>query len=182
MKIRAIAASVMLSIAPSLLGAAAPVELGAADSGYMKELEAIAGEPQDYTPVTDKSAGNFQTMALDPYKCTLWPSEVHLRKSGGWQTAGAKPYTKCTAGAPSHISQSSTLYMVEWAGLSYVHLTTKTVSNGGVRSLTQRNVEWRCKNSNNSRFNQQTKGYSVQGGRNYQSAVQTPIVSQKCGK
>lgn len=159
----------------------------AAETGYMKELERIAAQPQAYqaTDTAGAPAGQVTTAAarqLDPYRCTLYPSVVHSRKSGNWNTVGAKPYTRCTAGTPRSIQQSSTLYMVEWAGLSYRQLDTDTASTTYKRDLVQKNVAWQCKNKNRSRFNQQTKGVSIQAGRTWQTAVQTPIVTLECGK
>lgn len=167
-------------IGSSHLSAAPPA--AATDSEYLEELEEIAGQPQDYELVDQDDAPAVQPLALDPFKCKLHPSRVHPRKSGNYNVVGAKPYTRCTGGTPSHISQSSTLYMVEWAGLSYVPLVTKTVRNSNERNLTQKNINWVCKNKNKSRFNQQTKGHSVQRGRKYHSAVQTPIDTWPCGK
>ncbi|MFZ4842999.1 hypothetical protein [Mycetocola saprophilus] len=151
----------------------------ASPSETLAELERIAGQPAQYVP--DASSG-VSTRALDPFVCTLYPSVVHARKSGNYDTVGAKPYTKCQGGTPSLISMSSTLYMVEWAGLSYVKLQGATVSDQNVREFTMKNLAWICKNKNSSRFMQETKGYSVQRGKTYYSAVASRIDTIACGK
>lgn len=94
---------------------------------------------------------------------------------------GAKPYTECKLGPPTIISQSSTLYIVEWGGLYYKAMDSKTATSRNEKKLTQRNVEYFCANVNKSRFQQETKGYTVQGGRTYQSAVITPSADFECG-
>jgi hypothetical protein len=159
----------------------------AADSDaadYLNELQAIAGQPVVYHPASEpisSSKKQVQPLALDPYGCTLYPSQVHLRKSGGYSTVGAKPYTTCVAGIPSSISQTSTLYIVEWAGLYYRPVQTKTSSNTLQKKLEQQNVAYSCVNSNNSIFQQKTDRVSVQGGQSYYSTVQTIRSTLACG-
>jgi len=75
---------------------------------------------------------------------------IHKRASGSYNTVGAKPYTTCTAGTPTSISHSSTLYKARWLGLNWEAMVTKTNSNTYSSSLTLKTVEWRCKNSNGS--------------------------------
>ena len=156
-----------------------------AQTTLLNDLQRIASRAGSYRPAgkaepataRDQQAPN----TLDPYGCTLYPSVVHFRMSSGRRSVGAKPYTTCTAGAPAIISQTSTLYIVEWAGLYYRTMVATTATSRGVRSLTQQNLEWFCVNSNSSRFQQETKGYSVQAGGTYQSAVITPTVDLTCG-
>lgn len=153
------------------------------DRNYLEELNQIAGEPQNYfSPVpgpTKLGAASFQ---LDPFECTLYPSVVHLRASSGYGSVGAKPYTRCLAGSPTYIKQSSSLYMVEWSGLSYVHLVTREARANYSANLTQQNVEWFCKNLNSSRFTQITNGSTLQRSTVYYAKVQTLTVTIGCGK
>lgn len=167
-----LAALMMLCLAP-------PASAQQPETDYLSELQRIAGESADYQQTPTET--DFRVLALDPFQCTLYPSVVHLRTSSGRRSVGAKPYTSCLAGAPSIISQTSTLYIVEFAGVVYKRMTSATATSRGVRSLNQRNVEWFCVNSNSSRFQQETKGYSVQAGRTYQSAVITARVDLACG-
>ncbi|WP_292700257.1 hypothetical protein [Microbacterium sp. 69-10] len=163
----------------------APAE-AATDAGdtatYLNELQRIAGQPVPYElGESDSATSGVHTMALDPYVCVLYPSQVHLRKSGGWGTVGAKPYTECSAGTPTSITQTSTLYIVEWAGLAYKTMQIRTVNNVGERKLEQRNVSWACLNGNNSVFQQKTNGTTVQAGKTYYSTVQTVRSTLSCG-
>lgn len=174
---RAIAACLLAVL--TVLCSAAPASAQEPDTDYLDDLQRIAGESADYQQ--DPSAGELRTLALDPFQCTLYPSVVHFRTSSGRRSVGAKPYTSCRAGAPSIISQTSTLYIVEFAGAVYKNMASQTATSRGVRTLNQKNVEWFCKNSNSSRFQQETKGYSVQAGRTYQSAVITARVDLACG-
>jgi hypothetical protein len=145
---------------------------------YLDELQRIAGQAVTYEPV---DTDGLRALALDPFTCTLYPSVVHFRTSSGRRSVGAKPYTRCTTGTPTTISQTSTLYIVEWAGAVYKPMVTRTATSRGVRNLDQKNVEWFCANGNSSRFQQETKGYSIQAGRTYQSAVLTARVDLSCG-
>lgn len=152
------------------------------DENYLDELQRIAGRSAAYQPYHDTDPRSAQPMAtLDPFQCTLYPSVVHPRTSAGKKSVGAKPYTSCKTGRPTIISQTSTLYIVEWAGLRYKQVDRKTGTSRGVASLTQKNIEFHCKSNNTSRFQQETKGYSVQLARTYQSAVITPRVDLPCG-
>lgn len=153
------------------------------DADYLGQLQEIAGQPVTYQPDPSSpvKSPTIQAKALDPYVCNLYPSAVHLRKSGNYNTAGAKPYTNCTAGTPTSISQTSTLYIVEWAGLVYKPMQTKTSSNTGQKKLEQQNVAWTCTNKNNSVFQQKTNGVSVQAGKSYYATVQTVKASWGCG-
>ena len=122
-----------------------------------------------------------QIATLDPFQCTLNPSVVHPRTSSRGESVGAKPYTECEAGTPTIISQSSTLYIVEWAGAVYKPMATATATSRGVPKLTQKNVEWFCINRNLSTFQQETKGYTVQDGRTFESAVTSRKDDIDCG-
>lgn len=150
---------------------------------YLDQLQEIAGQPVTYQldPSSPVESPSIQAKGLDPYVCNLHPSQVHLRKSGNYNTAGAKPYTNCTAGTPTSISHTSTLYIVEWAGLVYKPMQTKTSSNKGQKKLEQKNVAWTCKNKNDSIFQQKTDGVSVQAGKSYYATVQTVKVTWGCG-
>jgi hypothetical protein len=143
---------------------------------YLEELEEIAGKPTAYTPAESE----VQLMALDPAGCTLYPSRTHLRKSGGYGTVGAKPYTRCNSRV-SRISQESTLFIVEWAGLVHKPMLTKSSANQGQQNLTQTNLAWTCKNSNNSIFRQETRGTTTVGTKNYYSLVTTIKDTWGCG-
>jgi hypothetical protein len=163
-------------------------EVSVAKQAELDALRAIAGTPVEYSSESaERTSQSMTTSAgaqLDPFVCTLYPSEVHLRKSGGYGTAGAKPYTTCTAGTPSRITHRSTLFMVEWAGLSYVNLKEGPTQTGAnTRSMTLTSFAWACKNSNNSKFMQTTDGTSIQQGTTYYSSVSTPVTDNlACGK
>jgi hypothetical protein len=174
-------AAAQANTAPDLpIGGATVSDAKAAE---LDALLAIAGQPVSYAPEGSEGAGvAARAAALDPYKCTLYPSVVHLRKSGNYGTVGAKPYTKCTAGTSTTITHDTVLYMVEWAGLSYVSLTGFPQIGTNTPSLTMKQLEWSCKNTNTSRFAQETKGSSIQAGTTYYSTVVTPIAELKCGK
>jgi hypothetical protein len=152
---------------------------------YLDELNAIAGQSVEYTPVpgeaADEGAMSAKAVELDPFECNLYPSKTHLRKSGGYGTVGAKPYTICEAGKPTSISQTSTLYIVEWAGLSYKAMQTKSKSNHNASKLEQLDIAWSCKNWNNSVFQQKTDGVSVQRGKAYYASVSTVRNTWGCG-
>lgn len=180
--------AIIAAISASLLGATivtspATASVGEDEAQYLNELNEIAGQSVQYAPSsidgTQRSAQAAR--AVDPYVCILHPSRTHLRKSGGYGTVGAKPYTTCAAGTPSSISQTSTLYIVEWAGLSYKPMQTKTSSNRNQKKLEQKNVAWTCKNSNDSTFQQKTNGVSVQAGKSYYSTVTTVQDAHPCG-
>lgn len=169
-------AVVMVALMLGLPGSAAADE-PSPDKERLDRLQAIVGQSVPYRA----AGGAGQPMALDPYECTLYPSRVHPRTSSGKKSVGAKPYTECKLGPPTIISQSSTLYIVEWGGLYYKAMDSKTATSRNEKKLTQRNVEYFCANVNKSRFQQETKGYTVQGGRTYQSAVITPSADFECG-
>lgn len=168
-----------LSIAILLvLIAAAPAVAGEPRPQRLDDLRRIASQGAVYM-IADATPAQVATP--DPYQCTLYPSVVHFRTSSGRRSVGAKPYTTCLAGTPTLISQTSTLYIVEWAGAAYKPMASTTVSARGSRNLTQKNVEWFCVNGNSSRFQQETKGYSVQAGNTYHSVATTPRVDLACG-
>ena len=181
-KLKMLCATVIALCAVGLVAAPGYASARADSANYLNKLEAIAGRPADYVldGATSRSPGP-RPRALDPYLCNLHPSVVHLRKSGNYNVVGAKPYTKCTAGTPTSITQTSTLYIVEWAGLVYNAMLTKTSGNYGQKSYTQENVAWACYNKNSSVFQQKTNGVSVQAGKTYRATVQTTKVSLGCG-
>lgn len=169
-------AVVATAVATVLMTSPAAADDGGPD--YLDELQRIAGRSITYEAMGGAGA---RTLGLDPFTCTLSPSVVHIRTSSARRSVGAKPYTDCETGTPSLISQSSTLFIVEWAGAVYRPMATRTATSRGVARLEQKNVEWFCVNRNRSRFQQETTGYSVQMGRTYQSAVISRIDELACG-
>ena len=96
---------------------------------YLDELRQVAAQPAPYQQLDGSPA---QIATLDPFQCTLLPSIVHFRSSSAGQSVGAKPYTECKAGNPTIISQTSTLYIVEWAGAYSKPMVTTTATSRGV--------------------------------------------------
>lgn len=155
------------------------------DAQSLQKLEAIAGQPSEFlmgntSTLEPKDGLVAHPLALDSAGCTLYPSVVHLRKSGGYGTVGAKPYTRCVAPV-SRISQESTLYIIEWAGLVSKPMQTKNSTNTGQSSLTQQNVAWTCSNDHNSVFQQTTRGTITVGSKNYYTLVSTGKEKLPCG-
>ncbi|MCA4133994.1 hypothetical protein [Arthrobacter sp. M4] len=154
-----------------------------AEVAELKKLQKIAGKPVTYQPsLSESDNGLLTTASVDLFVCELHPSVVHLRSSSGNGAVGAKPYTKCLAGTPSQITHDSTLYMVEWFGLSYVSLASKSQTAYNTLSMTLTSLEWWCRNTNNSKFVQKTNGSSVQAGRTYYASVSTVQSTLSCGK
>jgi hypothetical protein len=127
------------------------------------------------------SAADVSALALGPYACTLYPSVVHLRKSGAYNTVGAKPYTKCTLGTPSLITHTSKLYKERWLGTNWELMVTKSNSAANVKTLTLKTVAWTCQNGNDSSFMQRTSGTSVEAGHTYYANVSTAETELACG-
>ncbi|MGP4968998.1 hypothetical protein ACTXJQ_17955 [Glutamicibacter ardleyensis] len=166
--------------------AVAPVhasETQASDTAdYLAKLESIAGKPATYVSAVQPS-GNIQVAqpaANDPAGCKLFPSKTHLRKSGNYGTVGAKPYTVCNSRITS-IKQSSTLYIVEWAGMYSKPMMSRDSASRGEKTLTQKNLSWTCGNSNKSKFQQVTRGTTTVGAKNYFSIVSTVKDTWACG-
>lgn len=170
MKIRVLAGFAIGVLSVGLLAAPASAATDRGDEGkaqYLEQLEASAGNPSKYTPTAPVGGDSVRTLAIEPdyFNCTLFPSQVHLRKSGNFSVAGAKPYTECVAGTPSSISQTSTLYIVEWGGLAYKQMASMSAGNYNSRRLEQK----------------ETSGISVQNGRSFRSSVTTIRSSLPCG-
>jgi hypothetical protein len=186
MKIRVLAGFAIGVLSVGLLAAPASAATDRGDEGkaqYLEQLEASAGNPSKYTPTAPVGGDSVRTLAIEPdyFNCTLFPSQVHLRKSGNFSVAGAKPYTECVAGTPSSISQTSTLYIVEWGGLAYKQMASMSAGNYNSRRLEQKNINYTCINGNTSLFQQETSGISVQNGRSFRSSVTTIRSSLPCG-
>jgi hypothetical protein len=153
----------------------------------VEELDALremAGQPTSYgssaDPVSLNRAGEY---VQDPFVCTIYPSVVHLRKSGNYETVGAKPYTRCLAGIPEKLTHRSRLFMVEWAGLAYVQVQDLTQVGNWVANLTFNSFEWTCENTNNSKFMQVTNGTALENGTTYYSGATAPVTEDiACGK
>ncbi len=158
----------------------APSAAGSEDVLDPNVVQLEEGSPAEYQP-GDPGADTVDTMAVDYYNCTLYPSVIHKRKSGSYNTVGAKPYTICTQGTPTRITHKSTLYKARWLGLNWESMVTKSNSGTNTRKLTLKTVEWRCRNSNNSNFIQRTSGTSVQAGRTFYANVSTTKTRLSCG-
>ncbi|WP_326503755.1 hypothetical protein [Rothia nasimurium] len=144
----------------------------------IERLQDIAGVPQGYFEVSN--SGNMQLNSYIDSGCTLYPSEVHLRKSGGYGTIGAKPYTKCNFRVQK-IHHNSALYIVEWGGLSYKKMTDRSQVGYNISSMELKSLEWSCKNSNKSKFQQITYGEVTINGKTIRTVVQTAKKDENCG-
>lgn len=154
---------------------------GAAERVLDPEVTEMSEGTASSYGATEPEGSPLGTMANDYYNCVLYPSVVHKRTSSGKSSVGAKPYTKCTAGTPTKITHSSTLYKARWLGLNWEAMVTRSNSNTNQRNLTLKTVEWRCVNSNESNFIQRTTGTSVQKGRTFHAQVSTAKARLTCG-
>lgn len=177
------AASTLALTTPAFAAEVPPPPASEEEATYLDELLENAGQPTTYSSVDPDSANGISARGFvpAPYNCTLYPSAVHVRtKSGEKLNVGAKPYTKCDK-AVSAIKQTSSLYIVEWAGTYYRPMVTDVVANNvKQKTLTQQNVQYFCKNKNGSNFIQKTKGEITLNTR-YYSAVTTPVKNLACG-
>lgn len=177
------AASTLALTTPAFASEGPPPPVSEEEATYLDELLENAGQPATYSSVDPDADNGISARGFvpAPYNCTLYPSVVHVRtKSGEKLNVGAKPYTKCDK-AVSAIKQTSSLYIVEWAGTYYRPMVTDVVANNvKQKTLTQQNVQYFCKNKNGSNFIQKTKGEITLNTR-YYSAVTTPVKNLACG-
>lgn len=162
----------------STAGSSGAAETSNADIHKLRILEEIAGQEVHY-----QNTLNFE-FSLQNYRnsdCILSPDRVHKRKSGNFNTVGAKPRTQCMNSFPASIRHVSVLYIVEAGGLYYREMARVSGGNAGVQSYHTKNLEWFCKNSNSAVFQQHTMGYVVVGGRNLQASTQTIKDKIACG-
>lgn len=164
-----------------------------ATADFLTELREIEGQPAAYTatPASDSKASisgqddvsvSPQVAYPDVYACDLFPSVVHVRKSSGYGAVGAKPYTSCLGGSPTYIKHTSTLYIIEWAGLYFRDMGTWTTPEEWYTNFAQQlNVEYWCSNYNSSKFQQYAVGESLQVGTMYYSSVWTRQDTLGCG-
>ena len=160
-----------------------PEPVSAEEAEYLEELLEHAGEPARFTSAPQSGDGGVSAYGFvpAPYNCTLHPSKVHVRtKSGEKKNVGAKPYTNCDK-AVSTIKQWSTLYIVEWAGTYYRPMLTDVYAvNNTQKTLNQQNVQYFCKNNNNSLYMQTTKGEIIINTK-YYSVVSSELTPLACG-
>lgn len=172
-----------LTLVVAMIVGVTPAAVGSDGLLHPEVAEMAEGTSSGYK-LGEPGSSPSETMAAqaeDYYNCVLHPSVVHKRKSGNYNTVGAKPYTACTEGTPSRISHESTLYKGSWFGLRWEAMDTKSNSNTNERSLVLRTVSWRCVNSNESDFIQRTSGQSVQAGKTFYSNVSTAEARLTCG-
>lgn len=110
--------------------------------------------------------------------CTLYPSNVYLRKSSGYAAVGFKPATKCTVPVTSihHDSDIRYKWYLWWRKAGATH----SGGNRGAASYTQRNVEYYCTGTTKTTFSGTTLGTIVYGGRTYYARVYMPVASLNC--
>lgn len=97
--------------------------------------------------------------------CTLKLDHVHLRKSGGWGTAGFKAHTHCTAKVTSiHHSSDLRYKYYSWWKLAVGGVTADARNT---TDLNQTNLEFRCNGKVNTSFIGTTVGTVVYGGKTY---------------
>lgn len=145
----------------------------------LRRLEEIAGRERVYQEVPTPGMKSPQYYISSD--CKLKPERVHKRRSGNYGTVGAKPQTVCTSSTPTSIRHTSTLYIVELGGLRYKKMATVSGGNRNTKSYQTKNLEWSCRNKNNSKFQQHTIGVIVVNGRTLQTSAQTVKSVLDCG-
>lgn len=137
------------------------------------------GVPYTSEPPGTASALPAGTPPQDPDQCTLYASVVHQRSNQ--LIVGNKPYTRCTAGAPSSISQLDTVYKQAFFGPSEQGVFPGP-GNRNESSYTQTNVEVICTNTKSTNWYAVVTGTIVENGTTYYAGpVQTPVSSWPCG-
>lgn len=97
--------------------------------------------------------------------CTLKLDNVHLRKSGGWGTAGFKAHTHCTAKVTSiHHSSDLRYKYYSWWKLAVGGVTADARNT---TQLDQTNLEFTCTGKVNTAFKGTTVGTIVYNGKTY---------------
>lgn len=164
----------------------APVELTAeivgststAPSPYVKAsspeqaadiLDALES-PQTASPAVKAAAASVQ---YGP--CTLYPTLIYLRTSGG---LGAKPYTDCTV--PVSSIRHNTDLRYQW--LSWWRLAASYAGgNSGEKRYEQRNVQWQCHGTDSTTWAGTTLGTIVYDGETYYARVYQTPTTKDCG-
>jgi hypothetical protein len=166
------------SAAPSVIAPTPPALAVPAASAAPSVIAPTPPEPTGavtYSPANG-SSGGFSTLAEGP--CVLYPSVVHQRASGNYETVGNKPYTNCNVPVTS-IHHSTTVYKTAWWG--NVDSGTFTGGNFGQSVYTQRNVAVTCTNSLSTTWFAVTNGTIVYGGTTYYAEARTPYDAYDCG-
>lgn len=133
-----------------------------------------------YHPV-NAAAKAEEPLQANPAGCELFPSVVHLRKSGNFQTIGFKPYTICDYPVTS-ITQVSQMYKYHFFGILTEPVGPPfTAGNVGQRTLQQKNVAVNCTNTKSTKWFGVADGTMVEGGETYVAQVRTDNVTKDCG-
>lgn len=111
--------------------------------------------------------------------CTLNPSVIHLRTSGGKKTLGAKPVTECSVPVAS-IRHDTDLRYKWWLWWSLAD-SYPGPGNQGQKRYEQKNVAWRCDGTDSTTWAGTTVGTIVFGGETFYARVYQEPVDKDCG-
>lgn len=153
---------------------ASPYVQASSPAQAIEILDALRS-PQTASPAAKQAAAVAQ---YGP--CTLNPSVLHLRTSGGRNTLGTKPTTDCSVPVTSIRHNTELRYkwllVFWWLAASY-----PGPGNQGERRYEQKNVEWQCNGTDSTTWAGTTLGTIVYGGQTYYARVYQDPVDEACG-
>lgn len=123
-----------------------------------------------------RSAAFGAPVKLGP--CTLYPSEIHLRKSQPGYI-GPKPYTRCEVPVTS-IRQVTELDY-EWYAW-WKQVLEKAGGNTGERNFRQKRIAFKCRGFDSTVWAGSTAGTIVYQGHTYYTRVWQKQVRLPCGR
>lgn len=156
-------------IAATKTSTASPYVKASSPAQAMEILNALQS-PQTASPAAKVAAGEAQ---YGP--CTLKPSRVYMRSSGGM---GAKPVTECTVPVSSIRHQTDLRY--EWLTFWWLQ-DSYPAGNSGLARLEQKNVQWACNGDDSTTWAGTTVGTIVYGGQTYFARVYQIPRDLACG-
>ena len=151
------------TVESGVLAKVAAVGLTELDAGELESLwDLIEQSGGESLVIRKESMGLSSRLAVSPQSslaassapkpppCTANPSQVHLRKSGGYSVAGNKPFTECTV-AQRHLYITTVLFTKRITGLlgSKSHGTYGGPTKGArnERRYENKAIEKACKNT-----------------------------------
>lgn len=154
-------------------GTTSPYVEASSPAEAMKILNALQS-PQTASPSAKAAAGEVK---YGP--CVLYPTVIYLRTSGGGNTLGAKPYTKCSVPVTSIHHDTQLRY--QWLWFWWRKADSYSGGNTGEANYTQRKVEWTCQGKDSTTWAGSTLGTIVYKGETYYALVYQTPVTKDCG-